>query len=196
MSKAFHRIFRLLHGFDLHAESPSARIMARSIANMIVSHDHPSIAFETLTATSGVRKSVVSFASRQPSGSKLKERIATRWTTLIGMNALPLRLANGLCALGAACAVLYSLYVIAVYAFKQDVAPGWTTVSLLLSVMFLMISLVLWLISEYMILLLESSAKGARYAVVEEQARSYPPTSRLSANAHLSVLGQAGAQEK
>ena len=81
---------------------------------------------------------------------------------------MPLRLANLFCALGALAAVLSSVYVIVVYLFKDDVMPGWTTVSLLLSAMFFLFSIVLWLLSEYMVMLLDDGARRPQYEIAEE----------------------------
>ena len=91
-----------------------------------------------------------------------------RWRTLIGFNSVPLRLANLLCGIGATCAMLYSCYVVIIYLFKSDVIPGWTTVSLMLSGMFMMLALVLWLLSEYMLMLLDPNTRRPRYEISEE----------------------------
>lgn len=45
---------------------------------------------------------------------------------------------------------------------------GDSPVSLMLSGMFLTLSLVLWLLSEYMIMLLDSGARRPRYEIAEE----------------------------
>lgn len=167
-SRAFHRLFRLLHGYDLHAEAPSVRVMSRAAINSVLSHESPLVAFETVAALGGYSKTVVETASIAPQHLATKERIMNRWRTLIGINAMPLRLANAVCAIGAALAVLYSLYVVVVYLIKEDVAPGWTTMSLVLSAMFFMMSLVLWLLSEYMVLLTDAGGRRPRYHIAEE----------------------------
>ena len=100
----------------------------------------------------------------------LAERVHLRWRTLIGLNAAPLRIANAFCAAGAGLAFVYSVYVIGVYLVKESVAPGWTTVSLMLSGMFFMLSVVLWLLSEYLVLVLDAGARRARYEIGEEFA--------------------------
>jgi hypothetical protein len=98
----------------------------------------------------------------------LGERARTRWRTLIGINAVPLRLANLLCGISAVGAWLYSFYVIIVYLVKDNVVPGWTTLSLMLSGMFMMMALVLWLLSEYMLMLLDPGARRPRYEISDE----------------------------
>jgi hypothetical protein len=168
ISSLFHRAFRALYGFSLAREAPSARLLSRSVVNRLLCHDSPLIALETLTATGGYRRCVVPSVRRRAIHHTLGERVQVRWRTLIGINAMPLRLANLLCGIGAGCALSYSLYVIVIYLVKHDVIPGWTTVSLMLSGMFMMLSLVLWLLSEYMLMLLDPGARRARYEIADE----------------------------
>jgi hypothetical protein len=81
---------------------------------------------------------------------------------------VPLRLANLLCSISAVGALAYSFYVIVIYLVKDNVVPGWTTLSLMLSGMFMMFALVLWLLSEYMLMLLDPGARRPRYEIADE----------------------------
>lgn len=168
LSGLYHRTFEMLHGFKLREEAPTARLFSRAVVNSLLKHDSPLVAIETLAATGTYRKIFVPCERRGSTQRSLGERIGTRWRTLIGINATPLRLANLLCGIGASAAVCYSIYVVAVYFLKDDIIPGWTTVSLMISGMFLMISLVLWLMSEYMLMYLDAGARRPRYDIVDE----------------------------
>jgi hypothetical protein len=170
LAKSFHTAFRLLHGYSLAEEAPSARLLSRAVVNNVLQHDFPLVALETLPATGGYRKSVVPLPRRPGRALPLAERVRLRWRTLIGLNAAPLRIANAFCAVGAGLALVYSIYVIVVYLVKDSVVPGWTTVSLMLSGMFFMLSVVLWLLSEYLVLVLDAGARRARYEIAEEFA--------------------------
>ena len=170
LAKSFHGAFRTLHGYSLADEAPSARLLSRAVVNSVLQHDFPLVAFETVPATGGYRKAVVPLTRRPGLALPLAERVRLRWRTLIGLNAAPLRIANAFCAAGAGIALLYSVYVIVVYLVKDSVVPGWTTVSLMLSGMFFMLSVVLWLLSEYLVLVLDAGARRARYEIAEEFA--------------------------
>jgi len=171
LSWIFHRLFRAFHGFDLSQAAPSARLFSRTVVNAILQHDYPLVALDVLPATGGYRCTIVPYHRKQISTpDALLDLARERWRTLIGINAVPLRAANGLCALGALAAMLYSLYAALTYLFKENVVPGWTTLSLLMSGMFFLMSLVLWFLSEYMILLLDAGARRARYGIAEEFA--------------------------
>jgi hypothetical protein len=169
LARAFHGAFRALHGYSLAEEAPSTRLLSRTVVNNVLQHDFPLVALETLPATAGYRKAVVPLARRREGiALPLRERARLRWRTLIGLNAAPLRIANAVCAAGAGLALLYSIYVVVVYLVKESVVPGWTTVSLMLSGMFFMLSVVLWLLSEYLVLVLDAGARRARYEIAEE----------------------------
>lgn len=169
MSWGYHKLFRALHGFRLSQPASSTRLISRSVVNAILQHDYPLVALDILPFASGYRCSVVQYQKCTLStADPLIDRVGERWQTLIGINAVPLRVANALCGLGAIGALAYSVYVALIYFLKDSVAPGWTTLSLLITGMFLLISLVLWFLSEYIILLLDAGARRARYEVAEE----------------------------
>lgn len=167
-SRLFHRIFESIHGFSLAEETPSARLLSRAVVNAILRDDSPLVAFETLTARGGYRRSTVSSIQRNLADHAFGDRVRVRWRTLLGVSALPLRLASLLCGAVALGASSYSLFVIAIYLLKKDVVPGGTTVSLMLCVTFMMLALVLWLLCEYMQMLLDPGARRPRYEIVEE----------------------------
>jgi hypothetical protein len=87
---------------------------------------------------------------------------------LVSTTQVPMRLVTLLSLFGAGANVVYSLYVIAIYLFKEDVTPGWTTLSLQQSGMFFLISLVLLVLGEYILHMAYLSNEGPRYDVAQE----------------------------
>ncbi len=168
LSFLYHRIFKILHGYNLAEEAPSARLLSRTVVNHILQHNSPLVALETLTVADSYRKAKVSQTPKIAAAPSLTERVQTRWRTLIGISAAPLRAANLLCGISASLAFLYSIYVLVVFMVKKDVVPGWTTLSFIISLMFMMLSLVLWLLSEYLILLLNPGSRQASYEITQE----------------------------
>jgi len=179
LAAGFHFAFRRLHGYHLAREAPTARLMSRAVVNDVLQHDSPLIALETLSATGGYARASVRSQQRAAPRLPVAERARMRWRTLIGINAAPLRLANLICGLGALAALAYTVYVIVIYLIKSDVVPGWTTVSLIISAMFLTMSLVLGILSEYLILLLDIGARRGRYEIGEELSSHVQPRTKL-----------------
>lgn len=168
LSWTFHRLFRTLHGFSLDIDTPSARLLSRSVVKSLLSDDSPLIAFDTLNSRTEFRRCVVPCARTRGTRRRLREKVRLRWRTLIGIDAAPLRLANLVAAMAALGALSYSLYVTLIYLIKGSELPGWTTLSLMLSGMFMMLALVLWLLSEYMLILLDPGARRPCYEIIDE----------------------------
>jgi hypothetical protein len=59
----------------------------------------------------------------------------------------------------------YVLYVLAIYFFKKEVAPGWVTLSLQSSAMFFFVFLILVSLSEYVVQILAESQDNPLYHV-------------------------------
>lgn len=87
---------------------------------------------------------------------------------LINTTFGPLRMVNILCFLGAMSNILYSIYVVVIAIIKDDIAPGWVTMSLQLSGMFFLISLVLLIFGEYIINIKSVVDQGPLYFVSKE----------------------------
>lgn len=163
----FNFCFKALHKYKLSEESSSLKLFSRSIVNHILQNDSPIIAIETIAAKSNIKKTIINQTLRNNCGLSLKERIHNRWIILIGINHMPLRLANLLSGFGALVAVAYSLYVIIINFIRNNVVAGWTTVSLMMSLMFLTMSTVLWLLSEYLVMLMDPYSRKSRHEIVE-----------------------------
>tara|TARA_Y100001968_G_C18832790_1_gene469888 strand:+ start:228 stop:554 length:327 start_codon:yes stop_codon:yes gene_type:complete len=75
---------------------------------------------------------------------------------------------TALSAVGAFMSLIYSLYVLSIWLFKEDVAPGWISISMQLSGMFFLLSLVLLVLSEYVIEISRKANSGPTYYIVDE----------------------------
>jgi hypothetical protein len=115
--------------------------------------------------------------SYQPSGRTAPPRglfgsIARAIELLVTGSMRPLRLVSWL-SLGASCLNgVYILYVVAIALFKQEVAKGWPTMSLLQGVMFFLLFLVLAVLSEYVGRILEESRRRPQYVLRDELSSS------------------------
>jgi hypothetical protein len=79
-----------------------------------------------------------------------------------------MRVVTSLSLFGAVANLLYSVYVIAIALFKQDVASGWISLSLQQSGMFFLISMVLLVLGEYILNMASLSNEGPMYHVGQE----------------------------
>jgi hypothetical protein len=79
-----------------------------------------------------------------------------------------MRLVTSLSLFGAVSNMAYSLYVLGIWLFKEDVAPGWVSMSLQQSGMFFLISLVLLVLGEYILNMASLSNEGPLYHIGQE----------------------------
>jgi glycosyltransferase involved in cell wall biosynthesis len=90
-------------------------------------------------------------------------------TLVAGVSKTPLRVASSLGIAAALLNLLYVLYVVAIYFFKEDVAPGWVTLSLQNAAMFFLVFLNIVLIAEYVGQTLEEAQQRPLYQVLDER---------------------------
>lgn len=64
--------------------------------------------------------------------------------------------------------LIYALYVVCIALFKRDVAAGWTTMSLQLSVMFFLLFMFMVILAEYVGKILKEARNDASYIVMDE----------------------------
>jgi glycosyltransferase involved in cell wall biosynthesis len=166
----FNKVYEMFNDVHLATEAPSYRVLSKRVVNFILQHPMPSLTYRHLPATGGFTKVNLNYsAATGPSQPKrLGERFDRGMRLLVSTTRAPLRLVTWCSLFGAGANLLYSGYVIAVALLKPDVAPGWTTLSLQLSGMFFLISLVLWMLGEYILHVASLSNEGPLYHVAQE----------------------------
>ncbi|MDO9012243.1 MAG: glycosyltransferase [Gallionella sp.] len=166
----FNSIYQRFNGIDLANEAPSYRVLSKRVVNFILQHPMPSLSYRHLPATGGFTKVNLSYSAKtRPSRPKrLGESIDRGMRLLVSTTRAPMRLVTALSLFGAGANLFYSFYVIAVALLKTDVAPGWVSLSLQQSGMFFLISLVLWMLGEYILHMVSLSNEGPMYHVAQE----------------------------
>ena len=84
----------------------------------------------------------------------------------------PLRLVSWLGLFAGTVNAAYVCYILGIYLFKPDVAPGWTTLSLQTAGMFFLVFLVLTILSEYVGHILDELRDRPLYYILEEKNSS------------------------
>ena len=166
----FRRVFRWLGGVDLAVDASSCRVMSKRVVGYLLQFPRPAIRYRALPALAGFSKAVLHFSAPHRAVSRVGfvQDVRRAWRLLLTNSILPLRIASSLGFIGAALNVVYSMYVVIITISRRDVAKGWTTISLQQSGMFFLISLVLFVLIEYLIHTIEISNQGPAYFVVNE----------------------------
>lgn len=168
--KAFGAATKLSTGLDLDSYSTSLIAISRRVVNYLLQFPEPHIKFRNLASTTGFRRSTIRVPLHLDSATdiKLRRSLARGIQLVTSSSENPLRLATALSAFGALTSLLYSIYVVLVWALKKDVAPGWVSLSLQQSGMFFLISLVLLVLSEYVLEISRKVNSGPAYYVADE----------------------------
>lgn len=172
LSRAFHWLYERIHGVNLSREAPPLKMLSRRVVNHILSDDLSELALTHLPAVAGFQRATLSYegqAPRRQVQAPLK-RAERALRLLVASGPKPMRILSLTCFFGAGINVLYSIYVVAIFLFKTDVAPGWVTLSLQQSGMFFLISLVLLMLAEYVLIATRGGRTRMRYALKAEVA--------------------------
>lgn len=167
---AFDLMYKWFNGVRLARDAPRFRVLSRRVVNFILQHPRPEIAYRHLPATGGFARAHVAYSAAPGPARpmRLAESLDRGMRLLVSTTQGPMRIVTALSVFGAVANAVYSGYVIAVAFLKADVAPGWITLSLQQSGMFLLISLVLLVLGEYILNMASLSDKGPRYHVAQE----------------------------
>lgn len=167
---AFNRIFRWLNGVDPGAEAPQYRVMSKKVVNYILQHPRPAAIYRLLPVTAGFTRANLAYRYEPKTvpEKKLGQSIDRGMRLLVSNTRLPMRLVTVLSTFGALANLFYSFYVLAIAIFKPDVAPGWVSLSLQQSGMFLLVSLVLLVLGEYILHMAATSNEGPSFHVAQE----------------------------
>ncbi|NOT10848.1 MAG: glycosyltransferase [Methylococcaceae bacterium] len=166
----FNKLYKSINGIHLAKDAPQYRILSRSVVNFILQHPQPAIIYRHLPATGGFTRVNLTYSAKPKKMhvTRLGESIDRGTRLLVSTTRAPMRLVTSLSLFGAIANVFYSFYVVAIGFIKADVAPGWISLSLQQSGMFFLISLVLFVLGEYILQMASLSNEGPLYHVGQE----------------------------
>lgn len=166
----FDSLYKWFNGISLTKEAPHYRLLSKRVINFILQHTQPALTYRHLPATGGFARTNLTYSAKPAATrpKRLGESIDRGMRLLTSTTRAPMRLVTALSLFGAAANLLYSIYVVAIALFKANVAPGWISLSLQQSGMFLLISLVLLVLGEYVLQMAALSNGGPPYHVAQE----------------------------
>lgn len=168
--KLFMIFYRYLHEVDSSYNSPKYRLLSRRVVNFILQHPRPSITYRHLPLFGGFKKKYLTYNKKpkQLNPKSLLNSFNTGLTLLVSTTEAPMRIVTSLSMFGAISNILYSFYIVGIAIFKNNVEPGWVTLSLQQSGMFFLISLVLLILGEYILNVTKLSNEGPKYHIAQE----------------------------
>lgn len=166
----FNFMYKQFNGIHLDKEAPHYRILSKRVVNFILQHNQPAVSYRHLPASAGFIKSYIEYRDPQifSKPKSLGESIDKGVLLMVSTTRAPMRLVTLLSMFGAGANMIYSIYVVLVGLFFENVAPGWVSMSLQMSGMFFLISLVLLVLGEYILHMASLTNEGPRYHVGQE----------------------------
>lgn len=167
----FNILYKRLSGINLANEAPPYRVLSKRVVNFILQHPQPAITYRHLPATGGFAKTTLHYKSVLPGTAKprrLGHSVDRGMRLLVSTTRAPMRLVTTLSLFGAVANLLYSLYVLFIAFYKDNIAEGWISLSLQQSGMFFLISLVLLVLGEYILNMASLSNEGPLYHIAQE----------------------------
>jgi len=171
--RLFYRIVGLLLRARIPADSTGFCVLARAVVNTIARTRSKSRHLRLLACTLGYPVTLIRYELARPAPEKrrrpLLEAFQDALRILVSSSQTPLRLVSAVGILAGSLNLCYVLYVLAIYFFKKEVAPGWVTLSLQLAAMFFFVFLILVSLSEYVVQILAESQNNPLYHVESDR---------------------------
>ena len=169
---AFHFIAARWLGLNFPRQRHSLRGLTRRAVNAITRVKQKQRHLSLLCCSIGYRQSTFeyqkAYRTNRPSQRKLREAIDLGLAAVVMSSISPLRLVTYTGVLAGMLNLAYVAYVFLVNLVKPDVAQGWTTLSLQISTMFVLVFAILVVMSEYISRILDEAQERPLYHVVDE----------------------------
>jgi glycosyltransferase involved in cell wall biosynthesis len=176
LKKIFHSFMRRAMKVELLPGSTDFHVFSRRMVNALMQFREGARNLRLLTSTVGYRTAAFAYTplsrTRRSSRKGFFEELNQGIEMIVAHSIHPLRWVSWLGLFAGALNLLYMLYAVAVYVFKKDVAPGWTTLSLQNGAMFFLIFSILAVLSEYVGRVLESAQGRPLYFIGDEKNSS------------------------
>ena len=173
MLRGFVASLARLNNVDAPQAMSSYRLLNRTVLNyMLEAVDrHRSLMF--LPALSGYPYATLEYDrlphTRATGSTSTNERVAKALDLLFSTSARPLRIIT-LMSLGiSVLSLFYAFYSVFIFVVKDDIAKGWTSLSLQISGLFFLVCIILAVMSEYILQILEATTHHPRYHIAAQR---------------------------
>lgn len=171
LSCTFNWIYKKIYGFEVE-DNASYQVMSRSFVNFVLQHSRMNFLHQVLRHTGGFPLKTIEYA--QPTVAKRRsiKILFKHYFELVITGTLPLRIISITSLIVCLLNLLYSCYIILINIFKENVEPGWASISLEIAGLSFLFSALFCVFSEYLIRFIERSTNPHLYYIKEEFSSS------------------------
>lgn len=168
--RAFYWYNRRFLQVDISSRSTYLTGLTRSAINAVTAQSRTHRYVRHLVRYVGYRVHTYRYTMRDPqlARSRTRPKLLDAVEMISSYSTHPLRAVTLMGLAAGMLSLLYGAYVVVVALTQTHVAPGWTTTSLELSLMFFVVTLILAVQAEYVGRILSESRREPGYFVVEE----------------------------
>ena len=172
LSSAFYAYCSRFLDLDIPPNATQFKCFSRRAVNALLRVDDPSRYLRVFSSVVGFKRAAVAHPTvprgAPRSGRSLIGSIGVAIGVVFENSAHPLRVVTWLGIFAALANLLYIVYVVLVYLFKEDVMPGWTTISFQNAAQFCFITAILAALAEYIGRIMSRLQDRPRYFVMDE----------------------------
>ncbi len=184
VQRRFARLFERLTGLVLPLGISHLRLYTRGVVNYILQNNDRDELLYVLPLFATQKISLVNCPNAQ-----LPPRfgVAKAARILLSCSITPLRLLTLLALLASGLSFLYAGYIVAVALLRRQVVEGWISLALPIAVMFMLVSTILGVLSEYVYRIVLETKKRPVYFISAEHSSSVTGVQN-----RLNVVGKDG----
>lgn len=176
LASAFYAYCSRFLDLEIPANATQFKCFSRRAVNALLRIDDPSRYLRVFSAVVGFKRVAVPYETIQRGevrkGRSLIGSIGVAIGVVFENSAHPLRVVTWLGILAALANIVYIVYIVLVYLFKDDVMPGWTTISFQMAAQFCFITAILAALAEYIGRIMSRLQDRPKYFVMDEHEGS------------------------
>ena len=185
VQRRFARLFERLTGLVLPLGLSHLRLYTRGVVNYILQNNDRDELLYVLPLFATQRITLVTCSRAQPPP---RFGIAKAARILLSCSITPLRLLTLLALLASGLSFIYAAYIVAVAVLRRQVVEGWISLALPIAIMFMLVSTILGVLSEYVYRIVLETKKRPVYFISAEHSSSVAGVQN-----RLNVVGKDGA---
>lgn len=152
-SSIFHMLMRRVTGLEMPSAATEFRVLGRHAVNTIFRSRDAGRNIRLWSSAIGYQGNICEYEEVGRGDGATRRTARDGWAyaidTIVSGSQRPLRIFSVIGFVASLVNLLYALYVALVYLLKNDVAEGWTTMSMQMSVMFFLLFALLAVLCEY-----------------------------------------------
>ncbi len=180
LARAYFKLYAFVSGSIVDWPTPPIRLYSRAAARYLAGQLNAEFALRSLDVSGafpGIRRTIDDLPPSEVERLTPLNALRKACRGLVNARAVMMRALIGIALCTGFLAVLSSIYAVLSYLLRESVEPGWTTLSLQISIMMFLFSLMFALLSEYVLNVYRATPRRRTLSFVREVRSPLRPRS-------------------